>query len=555
MFLSLILCGNTLCGPGGELPPAPGAAHPAVHAVAFVNDPLSHGMVGDGLLSFNEAIRLHNGTLTPAQLSPAETAQVQLIPGTGTQTFLAWANFDGSSTPIVTVQQDLDPIVDTPFGFYVNSVNEPTVLDFSTSTGTHGLRVPANSFEMKDIVLSGGQYGIDVTQTDVSGQAGLILNHVGFENQVQFGVRVTTTTPNAIGRAYLDGCTFVNAATAVVFDENVAGRTTIFELHDCRIGGAQAGVDVVLGSGGTGRYTFDRVVIDAANTGLRLLRPGGGNRTALLESQHVDVRAGSVGVSIACAPTGVTWATMRMWNVRSTNNATALVLGNLGDSVYGDLEELTLDGAVSVLCGAGQLPLAITNVRCKNGPVALGTLPAQALTVTASRFDACTIHTQGSAPIPFAGCCFVGGTLAGTATAPAQCTNGFVQGAGSYVTQSGSLPAPQLGSMKLLPDTITIGSTATFQADLPNGLFGVFVLGFTDLAPALQPQPLHLYTVPAYTFTLPGIYRFQQSYSWPIPNVQLYLGMNLTVQMVALPDPGVAAPPYQLPPGRHFSLQ
>ena len=555
MSLSLILCGTTLCGPGGELPPAPGTPGPAVHAVAFVNDPLSHGLVGDGLLSFNEAIRLHNGTLTAAQLSPAEMAQVQLIPGTGPQTFLAWANFDGSSTPVVTVQQDLDPILDTTFGFYVNSVNEPTLLDFSTSTGSHGLRVPANSFEMKDIILSGGQYGMAVTQTDCTGQAGVILNHVHFENQTQYGLRVVTTTPNAIGRAYLDGCTFTNATSAIVFDENVAGRTTIFELHDCRIHGAQSGVDVVLGAGGTGRYTFDRVVIDAATTGLRLMRAAGANRTALIESQHVEVRAGTVAVAIACAPTGITWATLRMWNVRAGVGGTALQLGSLGDSVYGDLEELTLDGAVAVLGGAGPLPLAVNNVRCRNGLVGFGTTPAQVLAVAASRFDNCTVQTQGSAPIGFAGCCFASGSIAGTAAAPAQCTTSYVASAGSHVTQTGSLPQPQLGSMKLLPDTITIGSTATFQADLPNGLFGVFVLGFTDLAPALQPQPLHLYSIPAYTFTLPGIYRFQQTYQWPIPNVQDYLGLNLTVQMVALPDPGVQAPPFQLPPGRHFSLQ
>ena len=213
MPASSILCATTLLAFGGELPPAPDRTG-MVHSVGRINDPLSHGLVGDGFLSLNEAIRLHNGTLLATQLSAAEAAQIQLIPGTGAQTFLAWANFDGSSTPVVTIQQDLDPIVETTYGFYISSDNEPTQLDFSTNPGTHGLRVPANSFQMRDIILSGGQYGLDVTQTDVSGYAGVALDHVHFENQVQFGLRVRTTTPNAVGRVYLEGCTFTNA-TAV----------------------------------------------------------------------------------------------------------------------------------------------------------------------------------------------------------------------------------------------------------------------------------------------------------------------------------------------------
>jgi len=553
MAVPPFLCAITLL-PGGELPPAPSPHPGAIHTVGSINDSLSHGLVGDAFLSLNEAIRIHNGTLLFSQLSAAEQAQISLIPGTGTQTFLAWANFDGSSTPIVTIERDLDPIIETTYGFYISSDNEPTLLDFTTSTGSHGMRVPANSFQMRDIIFSGGQYGLDVTQTDIAGYAGIALDRVHFENQIQFGLRVRTTTPNGTGRAYLQGCTFTNAATAVLFDENVAGRTTIFELHDCRIRGALWGVDVVLGAGGTGRYTFDRVVIDASNTGLRLFRPAGANRSALIEGQHVEVRA-PFAASIACAPTGFTYAVLRMWHLRSTSSGTALLFGSLGDSVYGDLEELVLDGSVSVLGGAGSGPLAVNNVRCKNGIVQFGSTPTQSLAVTASRFDNCTVLTQGTAPIGFTDCCFVGGSVTGTATAPVQCTNSFVQGAGSHVSQTGSVPQQQLGSMRVLPDVITLGGTATLQADLPTGLFGLFLLGFTGPGPAVLPPPLHVYSIPALTFVVPGTYRFQQSYVWSIPNAPGYLGLALTAQIAVLPDPGMQAPALQLPPGRHFALQ
>ncbi len=555
-MLSTLLGATALLAPGGKSPahPIPTTTSPgAVHAVAFITDSLSHGLVGDGYLSLNEAIQLHNNTLSVNQLSAAELQQIQLIPGTGTATLLTWAAFDGTSTPVVTIERDLDPIIDTQYGFYVSSLNEPTILDFSGPGLLHGIRAPANSVEFKDLIFSGGPYGIDVTQTDVAGQAGLILNNVHFENQVQFGIRITTTTPNAFGKLYAQDCTFVGASTAIINQENVAGRTTIFELRNCKIQGAQRGIELELGAGGTGRYTLDRLTIDASQSGIRLQRPTGGNRSALLETQHVDIRA-PLCAQFACAPTGITWAMLSMWHLRAPAGGIALQIGALGDSVYGDLQELTLDGDTSVLAGGGPQPLLVTNVRCRNGAVGFGTTAAQGLAVGYARFENCTVQTQGSAAIPFSDCS-VTGSLTGTPTAVAMCSNSYVQTAGAHVTQTGSLPQPQLGSMHLQPDLVAIGTNALFQADLPPGLFGVFLLGFTDLAPTLLPQPLHVYSQPANTFTVPGIYRSSQSYQWPIPNFQIFRGIDLVVQFAVLPDPNVQAPAVQLPPGRRFVLQ
>ncbi|MBM4061169.1 MAG: hypothetical protein FJ265_08750 [Planctomycetes bacterium] len=540
-------CASAGTGPA-NLPGAP-------HAVAFVNDSRSHGFVGDGFLSLNEAIQLHNNTLATSLLSPAELLQIQLIPGTGTSTLLSWAVFDGSSTPIVTVERDLDPILDTSYGFYVSSFNEPTALDFTGPGIAHGLRVPANSVELKDLILVGGPYGIDAMQTTVAGQAGLVLRNVRCENQALFGVRVRTSTANGVGRLYAERCTVVGTGTAFAFLENVAGRTSICELHDCRIQGAQRGVEIEVGSGGTGRYTLDRLSIDATVSGIRLLRPGGGDRSALIESGFVDVRA-PLGARLDTAPTGVTWATLRLWTVRATiAGGTALQLGALGDALYGDLEDCTFDGALSVLAGGGPLPLALANVRCRNGAVSFGTSATQPLSLAWSRFDQCSVQTTGSSPVAAADCCFVGGSAAGTVLAPLVCGNSYVQVPGPHLVQTGALPAPQLGSLSLQPEVVTLGNTASFQADLPAGLFGVFVLGFTDPAPSLLAQPLHLYSQPAATFTLPGVYRFQQSFAWPIPNQQLFLGLDLCVHLAVLPDPNVLAPAVQLPPGRRFVLQ
>jgi hypothetical protein len=84
-FACVLFAAAAAGSPGG----GPSGA-PSFHAIAFVNDPLSHGTLGDGLLSLNEAILLHNGTLLPSQLSAAEAAQLSLIPGTGNTSDVTW---------------------------------------------------------------------------------------------------------------------------------------------------------------------------------------------------------------------------------------------------------------------------------------------------------------------------------------------------------------------------------------------------------------------------------------------------------------------------------
>lgn len=551
-MLTTLLSFAALAG-GGPLPAGAPAA-PAFHAVADVTDPLSHGVLGDGLLSLNEAIQLHNGTLLWSQLSAAEQAEIQLIPGTGNALTIAWIDIDGSSTPVITIERDLDPIVETTYGLLLRGFNDAPVLDFSGPGIMHGLRVPANSVAFQDLILSGGPYGADVTQTDAAGQIGTSFLRVRVENVAQFGVRVTAATAAGTGRVILEDCTFTNCPVALSCHETGAQRTTIFEARNVVVTGATTGFEFVLGQGGTARYTLDRLEIAASGHGLRLQRPAGADRSTLLESTFVQIRAQHCAV-LDGAATGVTQAMLRMWNLRAPAGGTALAFGNVGDTIQGDLDELTLDGAVAVRTGGAPQPLTLANLRCRNGSVVLATAPSQPLTVQDTRFDACQLSTQGTAPIPLQGCCAVGSTAVGTASAPFVATDCHLPGAGAFVQQTASLNLPQLGSMSIAPETVLVGGSVAFQADLPAGLFGVFVLGYTDPVPVLLPRPLHVYSQPALTFTVPGIYRAQQSFVWTLPNVPWFAGLDFVVQLAVVPDPGMVAPWVQLPPGRRFVLR
>jgi hypothetical protein len=526
---------------------------PAFHAVAFVNDSLSHGVVGDALLSLNEAILLHNGQLTYAQLSAAEQAQLSLIPGTGATTDVTWIDIDGSNTPVITIQQDLAPVQDTTFGLLIKGFSDRPTFDFSGAGVTRGLWAPTNSLTVQDVVFLGGPFGIDAVQTDVSGQAGLVLHNVSFAGQAQFGVRVVASTANGTGRVILQRCTFVNCPLAVVHDESAVNRTSIFEAHEVDIAGALAGFDVALGAGGTTRYTFDRVTIEAAARGIRLTRGPAANRPALVEGSFVRVRAADC-VALQCHATGLTWAQLHLWDLRTTALGAALELGAPGAALFGELTEMTLEGDVAIGAGPIASPLSLRNLRCKQGTVSLGGSAAQPVSLAECRFDGCAVSAAGTGPVAASQCCFVGGSLAGTASAPLLLIDSYAQNAGAFVQVAQSLPAAQLGSMAIVPEDVSVGASVQFVADLPPGLVGVFALGFTDATPSLLGSPFQIYFELATYTIVPGAYVLQQGFAWSVPTSASYAGTDLVVQLLVLPTTA-QAPWLQLPPGRRFVLR
>lgn len=538
--------------PGGTIGDAVAAPAP-FHAYAAINDSLSHGQVGDNFLSLNEAIQLHNNTLTIAQLSPAEQAQVALIPGTGTSTFLSWARIDASSTPVITIERDLDVIVDTTYGLYISSDNGQTVLDFTGAAVTQGMRSTSNSLQMRDLVFSGGTVGLDVVQTDIAGQIGLALDHCAFENQAQFGLRVTSLTPNASGKVYVDRCEFTHCTGGIQWEEPVANRTSYFDVHNTRMNGiAGYGLVIGLGNGGLSRCTIDRVVIDAGLYGFALQRPNTATRTAQLLIRHLECRA-PTGASIQGAPGGPLLLQMQMahlWTTTATGDA--LLLGQTGDLLAGLLEDSTLDGNVRI---AGTGAFTANNLRVRNGSCALDAGTGTARTYTDSRFTNSQVTVSGQTTMNFVDCSFAGGTVGGSAGSPVVCTDSFVPSPWFYCTVQTPRAQEQLGSMHVLPDVPTIGSTVTLQADLPTGLSGAFLLGFTDPYPVLLAQPLHVYGMTYATWLVPGIYVGQQALNWPIPNAPIYRGLDFTAQIAVLPNAGVSALPVQLPPGRRFALR
>lgn len=537
------------------LPNGPPAA-PPFHSLAFVNDPLSHGAVGDALLSLNEAIRLHNNSLSFAALSPLEQAQVSLIPNTGATTDVTWIDVDGAVTPVVTIEQDLDPVLDTTFGLLIRGFGERPVLDFSGAGITAGLYAPTNALTVENLHFAGGPYGVRVVQTDVTGQPGAVFQDVSFEGQAQYGVRVFATAANGVGRVIFDRCQFTAVPSAIEVADTGADRTTIFECYDCEVHGALSGLQLQNGARGLGRFTFERLIVDAAVYGIQLQLPTTNGRPTRIEGTHVRIRA-QVCVQATVASDAPTWLDAAMWHLlANAPGNVALQLGALGDQVFGDVDEFVCRGDVLLATGGTVQPLSLRNCRVRDGGVALWTNAAQPLVVSESCFTNCQTDNGGTGPVTVTDSCFVGGGL-GTGGLPGtfQLTGCYVQNAGPGVQQSLSAPAPQLGAVVVTPDDIALGSTIQLGVDLPTGLFAVLVLGEAAAPPTPLPAPFWVYVDLNQFVFVPGVYRLQQAFAWNVPNVATAVGLDLVLQALVLPDPGVQAPWLQLPPGWRFVLR
>ena len=100
-----------------------------LHSLALINDARSHGQVGDRYLSLNESIQLSNQTLPLSLLSADELRQIN---GFGD---IAFAEIDARVVPLVTLERDLDPILDTYHGYLLGSSFGTATIDIGNTRG------------------------------------------------------------------------------------------------------------------------------------------------------------------------------------------------------------------------------------------------------------------------------------------------------------------------------------------------------------------------------------------------------------------------------------
>lgn len=514
------------------------------HALALVNDPRSHGQVGDKLLSLNEAIQLSNQTLPLPRLSPEELKQVL---GFGD---VAFVDIDARTVPVLTLERDLDVVLDTAHGFICGgSFGTPTV-DLQS---TNGFVCDGDFVDFRNLILKGGRCGITINQTNTL--YGSQLELVQFTGQTECGLRLLLTADNGDSRFNLLTLQFANMPIAMQILDTGRNRGLV-NAADIYVTGFEAsgvrdGIDIEVGPGGRTRIELERVSIDATGHALRIRRPNqAATRNVILRGVHVTCRGGTSGFQLDMVP-GST-ATTALWMTDVTGG---MRLGTLGTDLAVQLEDSRIAGGLSVLGGATR-PLALAGNRLTGGNVDLGTTGGS-VTMLESILDATALSTQGSAPVRATDCRLINGSAQGLAAAPLaldRCHNGGAA-IGANTTVTNAVPQPQLGGLEVVPLRPKLASVVEWRADLPPGLAGYWVFGLTEEYPSIGPRPWNVYLKPPSAVILPLPARNQDKLPIWIPNDNLLRGMDLMVQMIVVPDPGMQAPPVVLPPGRRFVIQ
>jgi hypothetical protein len=537
MPLVSLLATGWISGPHGPV------TGPVLHSVAEVNDPRSHGVVGDGLLSLNEAIQLFNRTLSTSQLSAAEQSRLS---GAGAD--IALARIDAGFAPNIMVERDFDALMNWPHGLMIESYNGRAVIDFSGPGVTGGFRSDCDFCSWRNLELIGGPFAIDLVQTDAT-FGGMSVQDVYFVGQTQFAMRVGAAPVVGGGRVVVGDCVFVSCPQGILFDETPPDRSSTFAVVDTRFLFVGSAIDCRLGNGGQSSYLFDSISTEGGTTGLRVQRPQGADRSLVVEATHLSISATDCMLCEGVA-TASTLVQLRMLDLAAAAGGAALSLGLPGGGIVGVLQDSSMLGDVAVACGPGP-NLQLANLRFRAGSVGLETSASTRLLVDQSRFDACSVTTSGQAMVSFADCCFVGGGLQGTAVAPVELTSCFNSATlGGHVTQFVALPAAQLGCMDVTPLLPALGGFVTLDADLPSGLLGLFVIGPQGVA--TEPLPgLRAYLDVA-SSQIAAIVQGQPTLQVPVPVSLSLLGTRWITQLVVVPSAGVQAPALQAPPGGRF---
>ncbi|MDP6929441.1 MAG: hypothetical protein QF412_07045 [Planctomycetota bacterium] len=158
------------------------SAQGPLHTRAVINDSRSHGKLGDGLLSLNEGILLHNLTLTRSQLSAAELKQIQ---GVGD---IATLEISATTVPKIALERDLVLIKGSQHGFTLEGAQGMPIIDF----GAHGeIKIVGDYCAFRNLHFRGGQRAIHLTQNDVL--FGALFEDMRFEGQAGTALTVMAT--------------------------------------------------------------------------------------------------------------------------------------------------------------------------------------------------------------------------------------------------------------------------------------------------------------------------------------------------------------------------
>jgi hypothetical protein len=529
------------------------ASPPAGHT-AVVNDPASHGTLGDALLSLDEAIRVGNGTLTLASLSAAERAQIS---GSGPD--LAEIVIDAAITPLITLQAPLTAIVGAASNTGHIEVRGIAAAGIAPRLDGNGqvrvFTLQRHLVHLEGLHVDGGQVAVEAQMGPMGPVHHMALVHAcKLEGQTTAGVVVRGRNDDE-SMLMIEHTHFETMPVGILVDDQNTSGMVMVECEHVHMDGVALGNDVLeSGNGDMSSVIWWRCEFHNGQTLARARRGQFSTRQFMLRVVHslvhcsgdvFDVQGNAVGLTIfhhhhsdfvAGAGAKALWlhprtAQFDIHGSEVTFEGDVLVSGNPFTLRVWQQNNTYRNGTVTYDVD-GALPNLLWN-RFENCTLLVPASARSPVTVRSSEFHNTTVTGQAAfAPIALQGCFRNGGSISG------------------HTTEQAPAPAAFLGTASVTPTDPAIGSTVRLVADLPFGIGAFWDFVFAYSRPTTTAEPFRLYGDPASAVILPGMVVFRSQTDVPLPNNAALVGIELYVQPVAVPIVGQGyAPVYHLPRG------
>ncbi|MCR9248309.1 MAG: hypothetical protein NXI31_25045 [bacterium] len=520
---------------------------------AMVNDPASHGQVGDARLSLDEAIQLANGTLSQSALSALEQAQI-----TGSGPAVTRIMVNPMMIPTITLSAPLTDIVGSGNGEVMimgmpMGAMQKTVIQAGSET--HAFAVRDHEVMLMGFRIVGGQVAVDaampalagpmimarVMQCELDGQttAGIKLHCTGGEESMLMVMRSQLT----------------NMPVGIMIDEQTSGGRFMSTFEWVTLDNVDVGCDLMEnGSGNLSMFMMFRSTFQNGVTLAKKRRGSASSQSFMFRFTHmratctgdvVDIEGGANGLTMVHHHTSdwIAGAGKKAFWVRPR---TALF------DIHGS--EMVFDGDVDVAGNPFTQRVWQQNNDYKNGIVRYdveGALP----NLLWNRYTNCTfiVPPTATSPVTVRQSEFVNTNIDGQSAFASVTLDGSYRSGGTLtgnVNENNVAPGIMLGDTTISPLDPQIGSTINLSSDLPPGvgLFWIFALSYSR--PTTTIEPVRFYGNPLSAVVLPGMSIYQSTTSVPLPNTPALADVEMYVQGATIPLFGQTwMPEYHLPRG------
>jgi hypothetical protein len=507
---------------------------------AHVTDPLSHGTLGDGLLSFDEAIQLVNGTLTVGQLSAAEAANL-----TGAGGIVDHIVIDPGVTPTISLQAPLTPVVGTGTEVAIDGIVLPgpggtmVMTLLLGTTHAHILALRTHQVTVTGLHFDSGQVGIDVHTTS-SGQLEDQMPRIDgcdLHGQSSAGILLTGSGTDH-SAVHLHHVHFHNMARAVFLDDQSVGGWAMVHAHHVHMDQVTLGAEVQeAGLGGAmSMCMFFRSMVGGGTNFLRVRRTPGSTQQLMVRIVHCEITTTGDTVDVQGNANGLTMVHHHHSHLTCDPGNKAMLVWPKTAVLDFHGSEVTFTGDVAVAANLFTQRVWQQNNEYVNSTITFD-VASSLPNLLWNRYDNCTIVVPATAstPVRIRTSELVNTTVSGLALLAPVTLEGCWRSGGSLSGQVTELmPAPGrfLSVCEVTPKDVPLGTSFDLITDAPGSVAVFWVLTLSIEQPNTVQEPFRFYGDPATAETL--VFTLGQStIPLTVPNDPAFLDYEFYLAPVA----------------------